>query len=740
LVEQTGDDVSKWLRELGLAKDVGLYVLMGGEVDRDWVRDPRSDAVVIGTMDMLLSRALNRGFAVTRSRWPIEFGLANNDCLWVLDEVQLMGNGLVTAVQLQGLRRDFGTFRPTHSMWMSATAAPSWLEGPDFRAPTDDEVLELGPSDLAHPDLGRRLRARKLLRRVAVDADRGWSRQVAASVLEAHRPGTRTIVVLNTVERATELYRELVRQGGPSPTLIHSRFRPPDRRDKIERLLAQPVGDGAIIVTTQVVEAGVDVSAATLWTELAPWASMIQRFGRCNRSGEFDEASVYWLDGLARSPEPYEARDLQKARDILKDLEGRSVGPVDLEALPRGDPPLSRHVLRRRDLIDLFDTEPDLSGNDVDVSRFIRDDADVDCHLFWRGMDAEAPARDSARPHRDEICPVPVYRVRDFLRRLPPRSAFSWDHLMRQWQPAAPDGIRPGMLVLVASQAGGYDPGLGFDPSARSSVVEIALPGEVWPPEAFDSEEKDEADGGWVTLAQHAEDAARVAREFADALLGESAVEPWLLTALVAAARWHDLGKLHPVFQSALLAPLNEEERVKLAATKWAKSGAGATEYERPHFRHELATALMLLEGARIQGPALWGMTDEAPAEALDLVAYLAAAHHGKIRLAVRSLPGERPVGTATGEVAVVARGIVDGDLVPAATVGDVSLPELRLDLGIMAIGTSPDGRLSWLDRTLRLRDRFGPFKLAFLEALVRLADWEASAHPGSSNGVRVDA
>ena len=96
-------------------------MLMGGDVDRDWDRYPERDTILIGTQDMLLSRALNRGYAMSRFRWPVQFGLLNNDCLWVMDEVQLMGSGLATTTQLQAFRRKLGTtsgvFRTSASMY-----------------------------------------------------------------------------------------------------------------------------------------------------------------------------------------------------------------------------------------------------------------------------------------------------------------------------------------------------------------------------------------------------------------------------------------------------------------------------------------------------------------------------------------------------------------------------------------------------------------------------------------------
>ncbi len=62
----------------------------------------------IGTQDQLLSRALTEGMVLSRFRWPVEFGLCNSDCLWVMDEVQLMGLGLATTTQLHAFREMFG--------------------------------------------------------------------------------------------------------------------------------------------------------------------------------------------------------------------------------------------------------------------------------------------------------------------------------------------------------------------------------------------------------------------------------------------------------------------------------------------------------------------------------------------------------------------------------------------------------------------------------------------------------
>src|SRR5690606_26831250 len=89
LVEQTERAVLGWRERLGLEGSLGVHVLLGGAVDDAWEDRPDREAILIGTQDQLLSRALMRGYAMSRYLWPVHFAWLNNDCTWVMDEVQL---------------------------------------------------------------------------------------------------------------------------------------------------------------------------------------------------------------------------------------------------------------------------------------------------------------------------------------------------------------------------------------------------------------------------------------------------------------------------------------------------------------------------------------------------------------------------------------------------------------------------------------------------------------------------
>lgn len=108
---------------------VPVYQLMGGTIDEEWARWPDRPWVLVGTQDQLLSRALNRGYGMSRFDWPLHFGLLNQDCRWIVDEVQLMGPGLWTTAQLDWMRRSrFPGLKPCRTTWMSATLGVQFLQ------------------------------------------------------------------------------------------------------------------------------------------------------------------------------------------------------------------------------------------------------------------------------------------------------------------------------------------------------------------------------------------------------------------------------------------------------------------------------------------------------------------------------------------------------------------------------------------------------------------------------------
>src|ERR1019366_6222520 len=131
-VAKVAEELIQRLADAGLMLPIKVYRLMGGSEDNDVKLGPDEEAILVGTQDILLSRALNRGYARKPFRWPVDFALLNNDCLWVMDEVQLPGDGLATSTQLAAFREEFNVFGAAPSCWISATIDPTWMETVDF--------------------------------------------------------------------------------------------------------------------------------------------------------------------------------------------------------------------------------------------------------------------------------------------------------------------------------------------------------------------------------------------------------------------------------------------------------------------------------------------------------------------------------------------------------------------------------------------------------------------------------
>ena len=809
LVEQTARAVNEWfgkLKRIGVDEnnllplpDEDIHLLMGGVQSARWLYHPERPAVIIGTQDMLLSRALMRGYASSRAIWPMEFAFLHEDTQWVFDEVQLMSAGRATSAQLEAFRRFeekraqktmYSTNSPARSLWISATLDPKWLQTVNYSPPTrslgeneprteNEQLWQIVPRP-KDERLWRLSTAKKFLSRAnavplsAKNSDIGeYIENLAGLVLDAHRAGRMTLVIVNRVARAQALYAAIAKkirargETAPEVTLVHSRFRSADRKREMDKLSVHAGSKDLIVVSTQAVEAGVDVSAAVLFTEIAPWSSMVQRFGRANRYAELvNGADIRWIDLLDGKEDdkdaavlalPYSVEDLRSSQQHLLQL--TDVAPSKLPAPSDVDPP--RRVIRRKDIDDLFDTDPDLTGFDVDVSPFIRDAADTDLQVFWRDIstigDEQPP-----RPLAEELCAIPISAARDWLKKAGKHKKDfvfvrdpQWRRGDKRLGTAPPGWARlggnpwPGLTLLVDVSAGGYKEDLGFTGqpadipcavfldaedsriavSRESTAVAADAPLPKIPEEELQttatfaqptlfSEAGGEAEGYDedphseidvpVTLIAHLEHVA----EEADKLCISLEVTPEIRTAVVRAARWHDLGKTHEVFQNTMRKGLNScdlPEKLLLAKTTGKNQ-----RHERRYFRHELASALAFF-------------AHENWSREADLVAYLVAAHHGKVRMNLRALPRERPPPKDRNGVRF-ARGIWENDELPPLDIGDGERwTGGGLALSIMELGWDEFTRESWTERMLDLLTQFGPFRLSWMEALVRVADWRAS-------------
>jgi CRISPR-associated endonuclease/helicase Cas3 len=835
LVEQTERSIDGWLKNLGLLGQPGngkvsVHLLMGGEVDRDWAIYPEADAVLVGTQDMLLSRALNRGYAAGRARWPMEFGLLNNDCLWIFDEVQLMGGGLATSAQLDAFQSKL--WCPMVScrfLWMSATIP---AEGLDTRDRQDlgchvGKPLSLTLDERQSLQIKPRLWAEK---KVQIYGDTGGKPKSPspADILDNHQPGRMTLVVLNTVASAKCWFSCLAEEIqtrtkgekiGPQPEiyLLHSRFRPYDRQKKMSALLefirqqdratgALDGHPGIVIVATQVIEAGFDISAVRLWSEIAPWPSCIQRLGRLNREGtQPDATAAFWMpkadvkeENASGAPNanrvgPYEKADLDRAEKLLDRLSGLLPGERYRQALDivllseesrialQFEP---EAVLRPDDMYGLFSTEPDLAGGFTNVSLFVRDqDRNADVQIFWRAFEPKrGPSAGEPFAMREELALIPFYEIRRYLGNK--EGAWEWDFEQGRWERRCKTDVHPGMTLLLASSQGGYSEDLGWtgDNRHRPSSMDLKIDTKDLSPEALNFDPQSQLDY-WLPLPEHLTDVEKAMCEILKALNLLSTPEGG---ALMIAARWHDRGKSLNRWQHAVLdnvqqitqkcemilrdptaAGLHKHvesfqrriQRPEGTGTLWAKwpnvrkvwqdprlrPGFRAFLKERlgtqfrPGLRHEAASAL-----------AAWDAWVEGQGAMSALSVYLIASHHGKVRTVLRSVTNDDEI-----------FGLRKGDVLPPITSHFDSEAELPFDLRQIGssgewvddetfvleqpswiamiaelLGTGPSGLPDTYEAILPTEPRsLGPFKLAYLEALLRAADAQASRGPKEGCG-----
>ena len=238
-----------------------------------------------------------------------------------------------------------------------------------------------------------------------------------------------------------------------------------------------------------------------------------------------------------------------------------------------------------------------------------------------------------------------------------------------------------------------YPDGLAWVTERHSDMKHGMLP---LPSFGDDRDELSLIGGDRISLKQHLADVLHATRKLVQGLK----VSVPLSEGLMAAAKLHDIGKADARFQAMLL---NQPLTMALMhRTLWAKSDKGMWNYGTSKLpensRHEMLS-LSLLDYFEVAGPKI----------DIELVKHQIASHHGHARPFAPVCRDDAPIG---------------------------------LNLASLGLGTiSPEQRAQWQpahrldscigDRFWRMNRKYGWWGLAYLETLLRLADWSASANPG---------
>ncbi len=267
--------LSKGVQEEFRLNGVNAIIHHGDEPESKWF----TEKAIITTVDQYFT-----AFAGVPLSWSSAVGHAAAGAILtsytIFDEVHLLNpkNGLQLLFAILKLRNRWNL--PTTVM--TATLPDSVI---DFLKTKCRLIkIEASEKDIKDRDSWRRVNLKLHdeelnVERLADFVKKGWEKY------------GKVLVFVNTVERAISLYKKL-REGNNLKNkvlLAHSRFSKHHRKE-IEEEIHSKFGRNSdfegILVTTQVAEVGLNISAPLVITELAPMDSLIQRAGRCARFKE----------------------------------------------------------------------------------------------------------------------------------------------------------------------------------------------------------------------------------------------------------------------------------------------------------------------------------------------------------------------------------------------------------------------------------------------------------------------
>ncbi|MCK1817233.1 type I-U CRISPR-associated helicase/endonuclease Cas3 [Streptomyces sp. XM4011] len=435
-------------------------VRMRGGVDwaSRWLSSPAQPAVVTATVDQYGSRLLFRGYGVSARMRPIDAALCGVDALLAVDEAHIALPLLTTAADCaayQSLTEEAGLAgRELKVVSLSATASPD----------PGRERFSLPSADRTHPVARPRLEAQRRVTLLDAGVPRKSAEAFAAAAegcLDALLAAARRPVVgivANTIAAARAAHQRLGQRQDIDLLLITGRTRAAERDLLLDGPLLRELLEGPdphrerplVVVATQTIEVGWDISFGAMFTEVPSADALIQRLGRVDRRGGYGHAPVIvarthaaakpeeegripvygaaaartweWLAGNTATVKPGD----QALAGALGPGVGLEVNPTTLPGLLEGVD-LAAMTAKRADipavhatlLASWARTSPE-PVPDQDVHPFLHclDTSVPDVQIIWR---ADLPSRGEAGkpvlpgPHARESVAIPAAHLRRLL-------------------------------------------------------------------------------------------------------------------------------------------------------------------------------------------------------------------------------------------------------------------------------------------------------------------------------------
>jgi len=324
------------------ARQLAISTLRGQFADnREWSADPSRPAVICGTVDMIGSRLLFSGYGIGFKSKPLHAGFLGQDVLLVHDEAHLEPAFQQLIVEIKKEQKRCNEFGKFHVMELSATSRGNGGEeerGASFEL---TEAEKNPPAVIPNPatepihHVWRRQKAKKALKLYEIEEDNELAEKIADLALKHKGSGQAVLVFVRKVEDVEKVIKKLPKNSTEQLTgtlrglerdslvkkPIFQRFLPQSNRDST----VTPALGTVYLVCTSAGEVGVNISADHMVCDLSAFESMAQRFGRVNRFGDCDDTQidVVYPKGFGKKDKKTELdRRREKTLELLKQLNG----------------------------------------------------------------------------------------------------------------------------------------------------------------------------------------------------------------------------------------------------------------------------------------------------------------------------------------------------------------------------------------------------------------------------------